>query len=131
MENKNPYQWLFNEFKKGYRSIPIEVKTLIKRVGQLLDKLASLKVLDKHIKTSLYLGNNEYGHPDFDTTRSELGEFIYDIKYNHTYINKLSNKEILPIDLYERFRKITEKEIKDFIEGKDINYLIGAPSSND
>lgn len=88
-------------------------------------------VLDKHIKTSLYLGNNEYGHPDFDTTRSELGEFIYDIKYNYTYINKLSNKEILPMDLYERFIKITEKEIKDFIEGKDINYLIGAPSSID
>jgi len=27
-------------------------------------------VLHKHVLSSIYLGENEYGHPQFDTTRS-------------------------------------------------------------
>lgn len=37
--------------------------------------------LDRHIESSLYIGENEHGHPQFETTRTELGELIYKLKY--------------------------------------------------
>ncbi|MGB9114242.1 ComF family protein [Bradyrhizobium sp.] len=37
--------------------------------------------LHKHTLASVYLGNDEYGHPRFDTTRSEPGEALYKLKY--------------------------------------------------
>lgn len=38
--------------------------------------------LDKHTISSTFTGNNEYGHPTFDTTRTEIGEALYQLKYN-------------------------------------------------
>jgi len=37
--------------------------------------------LDHHILSSTYLGDNEYGHPVFDTKRTEIGELTYRLKY--------------------------------------------------
>ncbi len=37
--------------------------------------------LDKHVLSSEFLGHNEWGHPMFDTTRSEVGEAAYQLKY--------------------------------------------------
>ena len=34
-----------------------------------------------HVLSSVYLGDNEYGYPKFDTTRSEIGEALYQLKY--------------------------------------------------
>lgn len=36
--------------------------------------------LDKHTISSVRLGDNEYGHPVFDTTRTELGELLFRLK---------------------------------------------------
>lgn len=41
--------------------------------------------LDKHTLHSVYTGDNEYGHPTFDTTRTEIGECLYQLKYKHDY----------------------------------------------
>lgn len=38
-------------------------------------------VLDYHTTGSTYLGDDQYGHPVFDTTRTELGELLYRLKY--------------------------------------------------
>jgi predicted amidophosphoribosyltransferase len=38
-------------------------------------------VLDKHISSSQYLGVDKFGHNMFDTTRTEIGEAIYQLKY--------------------------------------------------
>lgn len=38
-------------------------------------------VLDKHVLSSTYIGDNEFGHAQFDTTRSEVGEALYQLKY--------------------------------------------------
>ncbi len=38
-------------------------------------------VLDKHSVSSVYEGENEYGHPQFNTTRTEIGEATYQLKY--------------------------------------------------
>lgn len=37
--------------------------------------------LDKHTISSIYLYHDEYGHAQFDTTRSEAGEALYQLKY--------------------------------------------------
>lgn len=38
-------------------------------------------VLDKHVLSSSYIGDNQWGHPQFDTKRSEAGEASYQLKY--------------------------------------------------
>lgn len=38
-------------------------------------------VLDYHTLQSTYIGDDEYGHPKFDTKRSEVGELLYLLKY--------------------------------------------------
>jgi len=38
-------------------------------------------VLDVHTISSTMIGYNEFGHPEFDTLRSELGEMLYRLKY--------------------------------------------------
>jgi competence protein ComFC len=37
--------------------------------------------LDYHTISSEFVGHDEYGHPKFDTKRSELGELLYRLKY--------------------------------------------------
>ncbi|MGB8226039.1 MAG: phosphoribosyltransferase family protein [Sedimentisphaerales bacterium] len=39
--------------------------------------------LDLHIESSDFLGYDEFGHPKYDTTRTELGELVYKFKYGH------------------------------------------------
>ena len=39
--------------------------------------------LDVHTTSSLFLGHDEMGHAQFDTTRSELGELVYQLKYKN------------------------------------------------
>lgn len=42
-------------------------------------------VLDKHTISSVYLGDDEYGHPKFDTTRSDVGEALFQLKYRSDF----------------------------------------------
>lgn len=37
--------------------------------------------LDKHTASSVFIGHNEYGHPQFDTTRTPAGEAVFQLKY--------------------------------------------------
>jgi len=37
--------------------------------------------LDFHTLSSEFIGDDEYGHPQFDTKRSEIGELLYRLKY--------------------------------------------------
>jgi predicted amidophosphoribosyltransferase len=41
--------------------------------------------LDKHVLSSVYIGDNQWGHPEFDTTRSEAGEALFQLKYRSDY----------------------------------------------
>jgi competence protein ComFC len=38
-------------------------------------------VLDYHTVSSTYLGDDAFGHPMFDTKRSDIGELLYRLKY--------------------------------------------------
>ena len=39
--------------------------------------------LDAQVVSSSFVGYDEFGHPRFDTTRSELGEHLYKLKYGN------------------------------------------------
>jgi len=41
--------------------------------------------LDKHVLSSVYIGENQWGHPEFDTTRSDAGEALFKLKYRRDY----------------------------------------------
>ena len=41
--------------------------------------------LHKHTLNSVFTGNNEYGHPTFETTRSDPGEALYRLKYKSDF----------------------------------------------
>ena len=72
--------------------------------------------LDRHTVSSTMTGYNEYGHPEFDTKRSPIGELVYRLKY------KSDSKAIEPI----------VQTVKDFLSGWDIhpNLLVPVPPSN-
>lgn len=39
--------------------------------------------LDRHITSSVFLGDDEYGHARFESTRSPIGELLYQLKYRN------------------------------------------------
>lgn len=41
--------------------------------------------LAKHVLHSVCIGENEWGHPEFDTTRSEPGEALFQLKYRDDF----------------------------------------------
>ncbi|WP_035552179.1 ComF family protein [Burkholderia sp. 9120] len=43
--------------------------------------------LDKHMLSSVYTGDDEYGHPRFDNTRTEAGEAVFQLKYRNGWDN--------------------------------------------
>ncbi len=69
--------------------------------------------LDRHIRSSDFLGYNEYGHAQFDTKRTELGELLYRLKY------KADQSAVLPI----------ARVACDFIRGRDfaIDIIVPVP----
>ncbi len=71
--------------------------------------------LDLHTTGSEYLGDDQYGHPQFNTTRSEIGQLLYDLKYK-------GKKNVIP--------KIIIK-IKECITGiEKFDYIVSIPPSN-
>lgn len=46
--------------------------------------------LDKHVLSSIYIGDNRWGYPEFDTTRSEAGEALFQLKYRSDF-NQVTN----------------------------------------
>lgn len=41
--------------------------------------------LDKHSLKSTFTGYNDYGHPTFETVRTEVGEALYQLKYRNDF----------------------------------------------
>jgi predicted amidophosphoribosyltransferase len=40
-------------------------------------------VLDLHTSSSTYVGDDEFGHPQFETIRTEIGELLFKLKYRN------------------------------------------------
>lgn len=64
-------------------------------------------ILDKHVKSSEFIGNNEFGHPMFDTIRTEVGESMYQLKYknDHNQIPLLA--EVFVANLYSKLISVS------------------------
>jgi competence protein ComFC len=75
--------------------------------------------LDQHVITSIPIGENEYGHMQFDNERSEIGEIIYKLKYK----SNISNLEIL-LETVSNFLE------QDWRILSDIDSIIPIPPSN-
>jgi predicted amidophosphoribosyltransferase len=63
-------------------------------------------VLDKHTISSTFLGNDDHGHPQFETLRTEIGEATYLLKYRQdwTKVDILANA--LAEHIYPRFQDV-------------------------
>jgi len=72
--------------------------------------------LDKHVLSSTYIGDNQYGHPEFNTTRSEVGESLYQLKYRGDWNRIEPLAEELARSIYSKF--------------KNVGLLIPMPASN-
>jgi len=73
--------------------------------------------LDAHIIKSTYLGEDEYGHNKFDTTRSMIGELVYQLKYK--------NKTDKIYDIIELINPFLQK----WHDMKTVDIVIPAPPS--
>lgn len=72
--------------------------------------------LDAHTIRSTLIGHNEYGHPEFATTRSPLGELLYRLKYKR-------EQAVIPEIIH-----IVSKFLKDW--GIQIEAIVPMPPSN-
>lgn len=82
---------------------------------QIIGKWKRGFALDLHTLSSTPIGYNEYGHLEFDTKRSEVGDLLYKLKYHsdQTSIGKIA--------------KAVEKFMQGW--GLDIDMLIPVPAS--
>ena len=73
-------------------------------------------ILDAHIKSSVLIGENQWGYNEFNNKRTELGELVYRLKYR---ADRTATIEIV---------KLIE-EYLNYYENK-VNLLIPVPPSN-
>lgn len=72
------------------------------------------KAFDLHTLSSVYIGDNEFGHPQFDNTYSEMGKLVHQLKYENDR---------------EAVSRIVE--LLNNVDGiENFDFLIPAPSSN-
>ena len=82
--------------------------------------------MDVHTIRSIYLGVDEYGHSKYDTTRSEIGELLYQLKYKYKeeVRNEVANGILKKIEEFQSFVDGT-KSISDLQKDLGvINYQI-------
>ena len=62
--------------------------------------------LDKHLLNSEFTGNDEFGHPRFKNTRTEVGEAVYQLKYRQDWeqVDPLANAIVS--NIVPKLRKI-------------------------
>lgn len=72
--------------------------------------------LDKHTLKSTYIGDDAYGHPRFDNVRSEVGEAIYQLKYQQDW----SQADLLAQALADNI----------FPKLNNVGFIVPMPASN-
>ncbi|HBS6212123.1 TPA: ComF family protein [Klebsiella pneumoniae] len=63
-------------------------------------------VLDKHSKYSVVIGQNEWGHNIYDTTRTEVGEALFQLKYRSDWSQVHPLAQCLYDEAYPLFEKV-------------------------
>lgn len=60
--------------------------------------------LDVHTLNSILLGEDAFGHPRFESTRSNIGELLYQFKYRYRY-GALVKLQILYVRFWQTIPK--------------------------
>lgn len=63
-------------------------------------------VLDKHSKSSVVTGKNEYGHNVYDTIRTDVGEALFQLKYRSGWNQVQPLAQCLYDNAYPHFDKV-------------------------
>lgn len=63
-------------------------------------------VLDKHTVSSVCVGQNEYGHPVFETTRTDVGESTYQLKYKSDWNQIQPLAQAIAEHIYPRLQSV-------------------------
>lgn len=63
-------------------------------------------VLDKHMLKSTYLGEDAYGHPQFDNERTDVGEATYQLKYQSDWSQAKRLAKALADHVYPKFNNV-------------------------
>lgn len=63
-------------------------------------------VLDKHMLSSTYLGDNAQGHPQFDNVRTEAGEATYQLKYRNHFDQAKPLAQALFDNIYPKLERV-------------------------
>ena len=75
-------------------------------VKQIFDGWRDGYVLDKHTAKSVYLGDDDQGHAQFDTTRTEVGEAVFRLKYRNDWSAVSPLAEALFVEIVPNFPRI-------------------------
>lgn len=62
--------------------------------------------LDKHMLKSKYLGDNASGYPQFDNTRTEVGEAVFQLKYRNDWNQVIPLASAVVTNIIPKFEKI-------------------------
>ena len=76
-------------------------------------------VLDMHVLTSIPKGENVYGYMEYETTRTELGELVFQLKYRNKYEN------------IERILLLIKPFLDSFDELRKVDIVLPVPPSKD
>jgi predicted amidophosphoribosyltransferase len=71
--------------------------------------------LDKHIITSEYIGEDAFGHKQFNNTYTEIGSLLYKMKYNGHY------------DTSEEIRDLASPFLDEWLKNKQIDIILPVP----
>lgn len=63
-------------------------------------------VLDKHTLKSVFIGENEQGHPQFDTTRTDVGEATFQLKNRDAFDQAPILAKVLAEEIYPRLTNV-------------------------
>jgi predicted amidophosphoribosyltransferase len=63
-------------------------------------------VLDKHVVSSTYQGDNAQGHPQFDTTRTEVCQTTYLLKYKQDWDQAKPLAQALADNIYPKLKNV-------------------------
>ncbi|MDK9723296.1 MAG: ComF family protein [Sterolibacteriaceae bacterium MAG5] len=63
-------------------------------------------VLDKHSVGSVCIGHNEYGHPVFETTRTEVGEATFQLKYRGDWAQARQLAQAISDHIYPKLANV-------------------------
>lgn len=63
-------------------------------------------VLDKHMLTSTYIGDDAYGHPRFDSVRTDVGQATYLLKYQLQWDQANALAQSLADNIYPKLKQV-------------------------